>query len=250
VHVDRLISNVMVRSWVKVRLPLLWKVTNTPFAVERTSMPRLSEWVLGTRAGSGIARPRYRSATARPARERDLTLCNLAARRSLFQGGFGFPVLFGGEENVMMGHASQGGHRLWYAPELWVYHRRRTTVGEFLSQMYRYGWGRSNALRSAPGTFHPAYFVPVLFVGYLISVPLSPAALPLSLAPLGLYGLLAVTTAVGVASRTGLWGASLAWTPPLLLGMHGAYAVGLVRGLARRSHASVRHVNRSAPRVG
>ena len=66
------------------------------------------------------------------AEERHLILCNLAVRRRVFEAGIRFPVLFGGEENVLMGRADHQGFQLRYVPELWVHHRRRTTLRQYV----------------------------------------------------------------------------------------------------------------------
>ena len=206
--------------------------------------------LLASRLGTGIARPRYRSLAAHDAKERDLTLCNLAVRRALFRGNFAFPVLFGGEENVLMGHASHAGHRLWYSPELWVHHRRRVTVPSFLAQMHRYGFGRGLAIHSAPGTFHAAYFLPVLLVGYLAMLPFLSYLGPASFAPLGVYCGLVLLTTAAIAIRAERHAHALLLLPPLFFSAHVAYAFGLLRGLVHGARYGVRGRRADAPRVG
>src|SRR5690606_37030986 len=59
--------------------------------------------MLATRWGTGPTRARYAEHAAGPASERDLTLCNLALHRRVFEHGLRFPDhYFGGEENVLM----------------------------------------------------------------------------------------------------------------------------------------------------
>lgn len=188
--------------------------------------------LLASAFGTGIAHLRYAPGSERPAREKHLTLCNLGVRRAVFESGVQFPTVFGGEENVLMGKASYLGHRLWYSPDLWVHHRRRSNVGGHVAQVHRYGFGRGIALCSAPGTFHVAYFVPLAFTAYLL-VALPAAFLnPLFLLPAGAYAALALTASARIAVRR----RRLAWMmrlPGLFALTHVAYALGLVKGLFR-----------------
>jgi len=188
--------------------------------------------LLGSRWGSGITQPRYSPSRPGPARERDLILCNLAVRRSVFERGIVFPALFGGEENVLMGHAEHRGMALWYSPRVWVFHRRRHDLRGYLKQVYRYGWGRANAVWRAPRTAHPAYFVPVAFLAYLLGLPLLAVGSVLFWLPLGAYGVGTVVAATRIALRHRRPG----WLLPLLAlfpATHVTYAVGLCTQLVR-----------------
>ncbi len=187
---------------------------------------QLTGEILASPWGTGVTRVRYAKAPAQPATERHLILCNLAVRRSVFEAGISFPVLFGGEENVLMGHADRQGFKLRYLPELWVYHRRRATFRDYVAQVYRYGCGRALALRFAPRTFHPAYLVPVGFTGYLLALPVLAMAGPVAALPLGVYGAAVSVESVRIAvrRRAPRW---LPVLPPLFLVTHVTYAVGL-----------------------
>jgi succinoglycan biosynthesis protein ExoA len=187
----------------------------------------LASWL-----GTGIARCRFATGPSRAASERHLMLCNLAVRRSLFEQGHRFPTLFGGEENVLMGHAGHGGHELWYSPELWVHHRRRRDLLGYLAQIHRYGWGRAFALRSAPGTFHLAYFVPVVLFVYVVALPGLVFVTPLALLPLVAYAALCSGVALGIGVRRKRILDALVLAPLFPL-THLAYAVGLVSALFR-----------------
>lgn len=190
--------------------------------------------VLASPWGTGITHARYVKRPEGPARERDLILCNLAVTAEAFHEGGAFPSLFGGEENVLAGHLQQRGRAMWYCPDVWVHHHRRRTVSQFLSQIYRYGWGRANAIDKSPHNAHPLYFLPAAALVYLVGVPLL-AQLDLRV----LWGsavyfggtLVASVVAAAKAGR-------LRWIPALVLLFpltHAAYAAGLVRQLLRLS---------------
>jgi len=187
---------------------------------------QLTGEILASPLGTGVTRVRYVKAPAQRATERHLILCNLAVRREVFETGIRFPVLFGGEENVLMGHADRHGFELRYVPEIWVHHRRRARLREYVSQVYRYGCGRALALRFAPRTFHPAYLVPVAFTGYLLALPVLALAGPLAALPLAAYGAAIGVESVRIAVRRHAprWLPAL---PPLFLLTHVSYAAGL-----------------------
>ncbi|MFW5924550.1 MAG: glycosyltransferase [Myxococcota bacterium] len=201
--------------------------------------------LLASRWGSGIARPRYAARRAGEAHESDLILCNLAVRRQVFRDGVSFPELFGGEENALMGQAQHRGARMWYAPELWVHHRRRRTFRGFVQQVHRYGWGRANAIAFAPRTVRLAYFVPVAFAGYLLL--LVPGTVVLGAPawlPVAAYGLGSVTAAARIcaAHRRPAWLVPLVALYPVT---HLAYASGLAKQLLRLLLRRLRRTTRT-----
>jgi GT2 family glycosyltransferase len=187
--------------------------------------------VLASRFGTGITHYRYAIGREGKASERNLTLCNLVVARRLFEQGERFPKPFGGEENVLMGRAMHLGHRLWYSPSLWVYHRRRSRPREHVAQASRYGFGRGIALHTGPRTFHVAFFAPVLLLGVVLCTPLALLRYgPLAVVPLAVYGLLACVASCFIAFRTKQW-RFVVFLPSLFFVTHLAYAVGLLRGL-------------------
>ena len=143
-----------------------------------------------------------------------------------------------------MGAAERRGHWLWYSPNVWVFHRRRKTLGAYLEQVHRYGWGRANAIWHAPRTGHPGYFVPVAFVVYIGLLPCLMVLSPLALVPALAYGAacLLSATRVSLEYRRPSWLARLVFLYPMT---HVAYGVGLmgrllslaVRRVPRTSHA-------------
>ncbi len=199
---------------------------------EDPDFAQLTGEILASAWGTGVARGRYTKLSPHAAHERHLILCNLAIRRSVFDGGVRFPLHFGGEENVVMGDADARGHELRYSPDVWVHHHRRASLRHYALQMVRYGRGRAIALRSAPRTFHAAYFVPVLLLLYLLTLPLSAALTRLAWAPIFVYALGSVVAAAVIVVRR----RRLSWLfalPPLFLVTHVAYAAGLLNTLVR-----------------
>lgn len=185
--------------------------------------------LLAGRFGTGIARARYRRLAPGPAEECDLILCNLVVRRTVLDQGIVFPGLFGGEENVLMGHARSRGIAMWYSPDAWVHHRRRRDLRSYWEQVTRYGAGRANAMALAPHTVRLAYFVPTAFVAYLVALPLAVWITPWAWAPLGAYVALDLIASVATSATC----RKPSWIPALLL-LHLVTHVGYGIGFARR----------------
>jgi succinoglycan biosynthesis protein ExoA len=105
--------------------------------------------VLGSWAGSGASRARYRSVGARRlAGEKELILCNLLLRRDVFLKAGGFREdLYPNEENELLNRLQAQGLRLAYEPNAAVRRPRRRSVGAFGLQAFRYGRGRAQQMR-------------------------------------------------------------------------------------------------------
>lgn len=140
--------------------------------------------------GAGGVRNRYRAVgEVRRTTERELILCNLAFRRDAFlkEGGLD-ERLYPNEENELLDRLSKQGLVLLHDPRLAVYRSQRPTVTAFAKQLFRYGKGRAEQTKIA-GFSGLMPFVPLVFLLYLLSLPL--VSCRLWYAPLALY-LLAV----------------------------------------------------------
>ncbi len=202
---------------------------------------RLSGALLASPVGTGITRARYAPSRADgPATEADLILCNLVVRRALL-GEVRFPGLFGGEENVLMGHAVATGAKMAYVSALWVHHKRRDTLRGYVEQIFRYGAGRANALVFAPNTFRVAYFVPVALLVYTLGWPMLACLTPLAHVPMLAYAALTLIASLvaAVETRTPSFFVPLLALFPLT---HLTYAAGLLSRLI-----TLRSVGRGAP---
>ena len=92
------------------------------------------------------------------------------------------PNLFPGEDPEFYYNAKKIGFKIAYSPNLIIYHKRRDTLKRFLKQFYLYGKAKINT-----GYLNLLFFIPSLFVLYLISMPLLVFIHKLFLIPLGLY---------------------------------------------------------------
>jgi len=142
---------------------------------------------LSSLLGAGSVRNRYRACgVTRCTTEKELILCNLAIRRTVFIDSGGFNErLYPNEENELLDRIVSRGMKLVHAPEMAVQRSQRRTLRLFIRQMFAYGRGRAQqTLIAGPGTI--IGFAPLLFILYLALLPLVPCT-RLTLGPLFAY---------------------------------------------------------------
>jgi hypothetical protein len=170
----------------------------------------------------------------RPAGEKELILCNLAARRAelLELGGFN-ELLYPNEENALMDELQKRGGQLIYDPGFIVHRRPRRSLKSFCKMLLTYGRGRAEQFRVNPTPGSILNFVPPLFCVYLVALA---GTLPffgaIMLAPLALYALAVILQTLALLPLGGL-GKSLATLPFIVL-THVLYGLGFWRGLFTR----------------
>ncbi len=196
--------------------------------------------VLASPFGSATVRHRFRrSGRLRPSDDRELILCNLIVRRQALDG-FGAPFrehMISNEENVLLAELALRHKTMFHDPDLVVYHSRRRNLSGFLYQLFRYGQGRWQNTVAVPRSISPFYLIPVMFLLYLLSIPL--VRRPIYLLPLGAYAALALV----FSTIETLKARDLRSLPTLLVlfpSCHIAYATGFLRQLLRSLPAAFR----------
>ena len=191
--------------------------------------------VLASWLAFGPSRARYSLVGAmRPAGEKELILCNLAARRAdlLELGGFN-ELLYPNEENALMDELQKRGGQLIYDPGFIVHRRPRRSLKSFCKMLLTYGRGRAEQFRVNPTPGSILNFVPPLFCVYLAALA---GTLPffgaIMLAPLALYALAVILQTLALLPLGGL-GKSFAALPFIVL-THVLYGLGFWRGLFTR----------------
>ena len=191
---------------------------------------RLFGYALSSVMGSGSVRNRYSShGTVRETTEKELILCNLAIRRSVFleMGGFD-ERLYPNEENELLDRIRAAGLKLLHIPDMVVQRSQRPTLSAFFRQMFAYGRGRAQQSLIS-GKCHPVSLIPLLFVIYLVVLPCAAVLNPLFLLPLLMYLLLVIlATLQSVIANRSLLACGLLILFPC---MHIANGCGLLRGL-------------------
>lgn len=160
--------------------------------------------------------------------EKHLISCNLAFRSKVLKENPFDPQIFPNEENELIGRISGKGNLLAYNPEFFVYHHRRKNLAAFMKQIYNWGKGRALHSMEKPQHFDALFFVPLLFLFYLIS--LIWIQYPWYFLPLAAYILLDFAFAVEAVFSFKKWSslAVMFWLFPLT---HITYALGLLTGL-------------------
>lgn len=193
---------------------------------------KLFALVLTSKLAFGPSRARYcKVGSVRPTTEKELILCNLAARRTTLVrlGGFD-EALYPNEENALMDNIQESGKKLLYDPEFFVHRRPRPNLKAFAKMLMTYGRGRAEQFRVNPGPGSVLNFVPPLFLLYLLV--LTPAFAWLgrfAALPLLAYLLIVAIEAFSLSLRGGLVRGICA--APLVILTHVLYGAGFWRGL-------------------
>jgi cellulose synthase/poly-beta-1,6-N-acetylglucosamine synthase-like glycosyltransferase len=207
-------------------------------ALEKVFALVLASWALGP------SRARYACVgQVRATSEKELILCNMAARRDalLELGGFD-EKLYPNEENALMDELQRRGGKLLYDPEFVVQRRPRSNLKSFMKMMMTYGRGRAEQFRVNPTFGSALNFVPPGFLLYLVmlipflylaaSHQLEQRWVWIALAPLGLYLVAVVIQTLALVPKGGFIHSLSSF--PLIVLTHILYGFGFFRGLFTR----------------
>jgi O-antigen/teichoic acid export membrane protein/GT2 family glycosyltransferase len=195
----------------------------------------LAGQVLGSALGAGPVRHRYTVGAPDMASERQLILCNLAVRRSVFADAEFDGDLQCAEENELLARLAQAGFKMVYRPELAVYHHRRQSLRSHLRQMAKYGLGRGQVLVRALATSRGTHALPALALACVLAAgALQPSVLATAVAAYA-------AVVVGGSVRFGRFrrGPTVL---ALFLATHFGYALGVLAGLAYEARQVVRRL--------
>ena len=131
-------------------------------------LQRAFSLVMSSRLAFGPSRARYlRVGAERLSSEKELILCHLLMRRTLFLEHEGFDEgLYPNEENALLEKISSHGGRLWYDPECSVERYPRRHLSGFMKMIFRYGRGRAQQFKHHPGKGSLLNMLPGLFSLY------------------------------------------------------------------------------------
>ena len=186
--------------------------------------------VLGSFWGSAWMRSRYRSiGKPRFTSDRELILCNLAFRRDVFLEHNGFDEsLYPNEENDLMDRICDSDHRMYYDPRLTVSREQRRGFHSFFRQLFGYGRGRSEQLRTDFRFAKLPLFVFAALPVFILLLPLLLIWTPLFLLPLGLHLALDILFSLPLLLRRP---AVFFSAVPSFFFCHFFYGAGMWRGL-------------------
>jgi succinoglycan biosynthesis protein ExoA len=195
---------------------------------------------LASAFGSGAVHNRYcASGETRETTDKELILCNLAVRRSVFAdlGGFN-ECLYPNEENEFLERVTSAGYTLLHVPSMSVYRSQRRTLKAFIRQMFAYGRGRGQQTLIT-SSYSLTSFIPLFFVIYLVLALLC-IKYVLLLVPLVIYLVAALFSSLFVLRRTGrLFSLLLVGLYPLMHIVNGSGLLwGLINGKPEPVHDS------------
>lgn len=102
---------------------------------------------------------------------------NMGISKEVFEKTGGYRVTRMGEDLEFSIRIINEGFRSVLIPEAYVYHKRRTSLGDFFNQLHFFGRARININRFHPGQIKLVHLFPLLF---LVGIMLTPALFLLS----------------------------------------------------------------------
>jgi hypothetical protein len=208
---------------------------------------RLSDLLLATAwIGSGVPAHEREPRGGPVAAAHDVALCNLFARRGVFDslGGFDESLGYISEDTDFVRRALATGARVELDPAVRVRHRRRRFPLEYLAQRWRYRVKTGRMLFEKPGIHARGRIALFLAAGFLASAGAALFGLSFVLPALLLY-----STAVWALSFP-IWRRDPVLFPavPFAFALHHAvYFAGLLAGIVRGAVAVLRPRPHAAP---
>ena len=93
---------------------------------------------------------------------------NMAISRGAYQMAGGFKEMFYGEDLDLSYRIKQKGFKLVYEDSARVYHKRRSTVAQFVRQLFNMGKARVTLARLHPGSLEPLHVLPAAALCFFI----------------------------------------------------------------------------------
>jgi glycosyltransferase involved in cell wall biosynthesis len=195
-----------------------------------TFLQQASGEILSSRIGAGTLAFRYSVAGSREVD--DLPSCNLIGYKSVLQRVGGFKVDFwpGEDTYLCLEIRNRLSLKLYYSPDVVVYHHRRPLFRAHLRQIWSYGIHRGYFARRFPtNSRNPRYLAPgILVVVLIVGVGASIIIPTVSLVFIPLCILYAVSCGLAAARRV-LRTSLYVWVGIMLT--HLTYGFGFLRGI-------------------
>ncbi len=97
---------------------------------------------------------------------------NFGFSRQVWEKVGGYKITRMGEDIEFSIRMIESGFRVGLIPEAFIYHKRRTSFGQFYRQLFFFGRARINISRFFPKELKPVHFFPMLFSLFVLSFPL------------------------------------------------------------------------------
>ncbi len=159
---------------------------------------------------------------------------NMGISRAVFEATAGYRLTRMGEDIEFSIRIIAQGFRTGLIPDAYVYHKRRTSLGQFYRQLHFFGRGRINIHRHFPTELKPVHTFPALFVlgaaGWGLVAPFSRPLRVLGASTYGAYFLLVGLDSLRQTRSLRVAGLSVAAAAVQLT----AYGIGFLTELGRR----------------
>ncbi|MEW6079418.1 MAG: glycosyltransferase [Thermodesulfobacteriota bacterium] len=140
-------------------------------ATDDQGFSRISWYALSSMFGAWKVSRRYALREIRlNADETAVSSANLLCRKRVLDTVAFDTTLFPGEDPKFIADAIRAGFRIAYSPAIRLYHRRRATVPALMRQIFSYGKARPRKETLLETLRMPFFFVPSLFLLYLIGL--------------------------------------------------------------------------------
>ena len=168
--------------------------------------------------------------------------CNYILKKKVFEKVQFDEKLWPGEDVEFDIRLKREGFRIIYAPDVVVWHHRRSRPLTFLSQMFNYGATRAMVTRMHPSSFHPRYYLFLIASGIMcalytlaLSDYMGQNRVPIEI-PLGItmtYFAIIITAGLLIGKETKSLKQAL-YAPIVMFIQHFGYSMGLIYGHLRR----------------
>ena len=187
---------------------------------------------------------RYTIGHAKPKEIEHNPTCNYIIKKNVFKKVQFHDTLWPGEDAEFDIKLMKKGFKILYAPDVIVWHHRRSRPLPFLKQMFNYGKTRAQVTRMHPDSFDIRYFAFIsafIFLMGLYSISLSDVKIPMLgkldlIIPLVLnlsYFAIIGIAGVLVGLQTGKLKQGL-YAPLVLFIQHFGFSIGLLYGFIRK----------------
>jgi glycosyltransferase involved in cell wall biosynthesis len=97
---------------------------------------------------------------------------NMGISRAVYDKTKGYKITRMGEDIELSIRIKEHGFRVGLIPDAFVYHKRRTSLGQFYQQLHFFGRARVNISRFYPGELKLIHLFPAMFLLAMLSMPL------------------------------------------------------------------------------
>lgn len=156
---------------------------------------------------------------------------NMGISRKVFEATGGFHFDRFAEDIELSIRIRKACFSSWLIPGAFVYHKRRTSLGEFFRQVKNFGKGRVEVSRSHPGTLKLTHWLPFLFTAvWMIGLTVGLVFKPLLYLTISVYGIYFFMLFTGSLIQTGSFLTSILSIPSALIQLTG-YAWGFFQAI-------------------